>query len=300
MRKFLVLPLLLILSSALFAEKDDAEKRVYHAKRINPHPPIIDGLANDVVWQKVEWSGDFIQREPYEGKPPSQQTAFKIMYDDHNLYVLIRAFDDEPDKIERRVTRRDAFEGDWVEINIDSYFDHRTAFSFTLTAAGVKGDEAISDDGNNWDTNWDPIWYGKASVDDKGWLAEFRIPYSQLRFAQKDIHTWGIQVTRRFFRAQERSVWQFIPQKTGGWVSYFGELQGIKGIQPPRRIEVLPYSVADISRYQKEQGNPFADGQNSRYSGGLDAKIGLSSDLTLDVTVNPDFGQVEADPSEIT
>ena len=299
MRKLLVLPLLLILSSALFAEKDDAEKRIYHAKRINPHPPVIDGLANDVVWQKVEWSGDFVQREPYEGKPPSQQTAFKIMYDDHNLYVLIRAFDDEPDKIERRVTRRDAFEGDWVEINIDSYFDHRTAFSFTLTAAGVKGDEAISDDGNNWDTNWDPIWYGKASVDEEGWLAEYRIPYSQLRFAQKDVHTWGIQVTRRFFRAQERSVWQFIPQKTGGWVSYFGELQGIKGIQPPRRIEVLPYSVADISRYQKEQGNPFADGQNSRYSGGLDAKIGLSSDLTLDVTVNPDFGQVEADPSEI-
>jgi hypothetical protein len=299
MRKLLLFPILVFFSANLLASNNPDRKRIYYAKRINPHPPVIDGKSDDAAWQKVEWSGDFLQREPYEGKPPSQQTAFKILYDDKNLYVVIRAFDTEADKIERRVTRRDGFDGDWVEINIDSYFDHRTAFSFTLTAAGVKGDAAISNDGNNRDSNWDPIWYGKASIDAGGWTAEMRIPFSQLRFAAKDEHVWGLQVRRRFFRKEERSVWQFIPQKTGGWVSYFGELRGIKGIKPPRRIELLPYSVGDLNRFRKEAGNPFADGQNARLSGGLDAKLGVTSDLTLDVTINPDFGQVEADPSII-
>ncbi|MFQ5633227.1 MAG: DUF5916 domain-containing protein, partial [bacterium] len=299
MRKLLLLAIFAFLSTSLIASNNPDTKRVYYAKRINPHPPVIDGISNDVVWQKVEWSGDFLQREPYEGKDPSQKTAFKILYDDKNLYVVVRAYDTEPDKIVRRVTRRDGFDGDWVEINIDSYFDHRTAFSFTLTAAGVKGDEAISNDGDNWDSNWDPIWYGKTTVDEEGWTAEMRIPFSQLRFANTEEQVWGLQVQRRFFRKEERSVWQMIPQKTGGWVSYFGELRGIKGIQPPRRIELLPYSVSDINRFQKEEGNPFLDGQTSRFSGGLDAKVGVTTDLTLDVTVNPDFGQVEADPSEI-
>ncbi|MFQ5676702.1 MAG: DUF5916 domain-containing protein, partial [bacterium] len=227
------------------------------------------------------------------------KTAFKILYDENNLYIGVRAFDTEPEKIVRRVTRRDRFDGDWVEINIDSYFDHRTAFSFTINVAGVKGDEAISNDGDNWDSNWDPVWFADVTTDTLGWCAEMRIPFSQLRFANNEEHIWGLQVQRRLFRKEERSVWQYIPQNSGGWVSYFGELHGIKGIRPSRRIELLPYGVSDLRKLPREEGNPFATGQETHFSGGLDVKLGVTSDLTLDATINPDFGQVEADPSEV-
>jgi hypothetical protein len=261
--------------------------------------PEIDGLMNDSCWSKVEWSGDFIQTQPSENKPPSQQTSFKILYDDNNLYVFIRAFDTEPDKISRRISRRDNFDGDMVEINIDSYYDQQTAFSFTATAAGAKGDEAITQDGNNWDDSWNPIWYLKTSIDDKGWCAEMKIPFSQLRFGKKAEHIWGIQLMRHIFRLEERSTWQFIPKGSPGIVHLFGELHGINGIQPKRQIELLPYTVARTERFQKEENNPFLDGKKSAISAGLDGKAAITNDFTLDFSINPDFGQVEADPSEV-
>lgn len=291
--------LISLTASPLQAENNYEEKRVYYAQFVNLHPPQIDGLADDPAWEAAEWAGDFIQRQPYEGYPPSQQTVFKVLYDAKNLYVLIRAYDTEPEKIERRVTRRDIFSGDMVEINIDSYYDHRTAFSFTINAAGSKGDELISNDGANWDTNWDPVWFGKVSIDSLGWIAEIRIPFSQLRFSKSEVQVWGFQVMRHYFRNEERSFWQPIPRKAGGWVSYFGELRGIRNIGQPRRIELLPYTVTDMKRFEREAGNPFRDGQTERLSTGLNVKLGLSSDFTLDMSINPDFGQVEADPSEI-
>lgn len=295
----LLTAVLLLPVVALAAATQPAAKKMYHTKHLNPHPPVIDGRLDDPVWEKLEWAGDFTQREPNDGKPPSLQTSFKITYDDKNLYIGIRAHDDQPEQIVRRVTRRDSFDGDWVEINIDSYFDHRTAFSFTINAAGVKGDEAVSNDGENWDANWNPVWFGEVAVDDQGWCAEMRIPFSQLRFGDKEAHVWGMQVQRRIFRKQERSVWQYIPQNTAGWVSYFGELHGLKGIQAAQRIEILPYGVSSLRRAQEQAGNPFATGEHRKLSGGLDAKAGVTSDLTLDLTLNPDFGQVEADPSEV-
>ncbi|RMF68197.1 MAG: hypothetical protein D6743_03735, partial [Calditrichaeota bacterium] len=274
-------------------------KKIYVTKPAEPLPPVIDGRLDDQAWQQAEWATGFTQQRPDDGAKPSQETAFKIVFDKHNLYVGIRAYDTEPDRVVRRVTRRDRFDGDLVEINIDSYFDHRTAFSFTLNAAGVRGDEYVSNDGDNWDSSWDPVWFGAVAVDDQGWTAEMKIPFSQLRFANKDEHVWGIQVMRQIFRKEERSLWQYIPQNSGGWVSYFGELHGLKGIKSSRRVELLPYSVSDLRRFPREEGNPFATGQNSHFSGGLDAKMAVTSDLTLDLTVNPDFGQVEADPSEV-
>lgn len=260
---------------------------------------MMDGRLDDPAWDRVEWGGDFIQRDPYEGKKPSQETAFKILYDDKYIYVGIRAYDTEPDKIVHRLTRRDHFDGDWVEINIDSYFDQRTAFSFTVNAAGVKGDEFISNNGDRWDTTWDPIWYAKASDDELGWTAEMKIPLDQLRYGNKETHIWGIQVTRRFFRKQERSVWQFIPKDAPGWVHLFGELHGIEGIKAQKQFDLFPYIVTQHQRSQEEEGNPFAPGHASQIKGGLDGKVGITSDLILDFTINPDFGQVEADPSEI-
>lgn len=261
--------------------------------------PEIDGLMTDSCWNTVEWKGDFIQTQPYENKPPSQQTSFKILFDDNNLYVFIRAFDTEPEKISRRISRRDNFDGDIVSIQIDSYYDQQTAFSFTAMASGAKGDEAITQDGNNWDESWNPVWYLKTSIDDKGWCAEMKIPFSQLRFGKKTDHIWGIQVMRHIFRLEERSTWQFIPKGSPGIVHLFGELHGISGITPKSRIELLPYTVARTERFKKAESNPFLDGEKSAISAGLDGKAAITSDLTLDFTINPDFGQVEADPSEV-
>jgi len=275
-----------------------ADPRVYTTARA-PAAPRIDGRLDDPVWDAVEWSGGFVQREPDEGAPPTGDTRFKILYDDANLYVAYRALDPEPARIASILGRRDDFPGDWVEINIDSYHDRRTAFSFTASVSGTQGDEFVSEDGEHWDGNWDPVWEHQARIDDEGWTAEARIPLSQLRYADKPEHVWGIQVQRRIHRQEERSVWQTIPKDEDGWVSRFGELRGIRGIEAPRRLEILPYVIAQGERFEAVSGDPFADGSRGKLSGGLDGKIGVTTDLTLDLTVNPDFGQVEADPSEV-
>ena len=197
--------LLLIFNAPNLLSQDNTStdlppKKSYATQMISTTvPPEIDGKLDDPAWETVEWGGDFILRQPEYGPAPKAKTSFKILYDAKNLYIAFRCFDDEPDKIEKRMSRRDGFEGDWVEINIDSYHDLRTAFSFTTTAAGVKGDELISNNGNNWDGNWNPIWFTKTNIDEEGWTVETRIPLSQLRFRNADIQTWGIQMTRRGF-----------------------------------------------------------------------------------------------------
>ena len=231
--------------------------------------------------------------------PPSQQTKFKILYDASFLYVAFRCYDTEPHKIEQRLSRRDGFSGDWVELNIDSYYDKRTSFSFTITAAGVKGDELVSENGNNWDSSWNPIWYAKTNTDAEGWTAEMKIPLSQIKFSGSQNQVWGLQSTRRFFREEERSLWQRVPRDAPGWVSEFGELHGLKNLKPQKQLEIQPYTVAQIETFEPEEGNPFRDGTEGKIPAGLDAKIGVTNDLTLDLTINPDFGQVEADPSAI-
>ncbi len=298
MKKALLI-LFCIFLAQQFAVADTPEKRMYTAKNINPHPPAIDGKLDDEVWQDGEWGDGFIQREPYEGKAPTQKTTFKILYDDQNLYIAIRASDNEPEKTVKRISRRDDLEGDWVLIEFDSYFDHRTAFAFGVSAAGVKCDFLISDDGDNEDLNWNPIWQVRTASDDQGWTAEMKIPLSQLRYGKEEDQVWGLQVTRNLFRKEEVSNWQFIPRDAGGWVHAFGELHGLNGLKAARQIELYPYSVGQLQTYEREVGNPFATGQTTNFMAGLDGKVGLTSNLTLDFTLNPDFGQVEADPSEV-
>jgi hypothetical protein len=294
-RKCLLLVMILF-SSLCYSQ--EIPKKIYNTK-FTPKAPQIDGVMDDECWNLVEWGGSFTQTQPYENKPPTQETAFKILYDDNNLYVFIRAYDTEPEKISRIMTRRDNFTGDMVEINIDSYFDKQTAFSFTAMASGAKGDEAVTLNGNNWDDSWNPVWFLGTSVDDKGWNAEMKIPLSQLRFGKKDEHVWGLQFMRHIYRDEERSNWQYVPKGSPGVVHLFGELHGIKNITPKHQIELLPYTVAKVERFEKTEGNPFLTGKSSSISAGLDGKIGLTNDLTLDFTINPDFGQVEADPSEV-
>lgn len=295
--------LVCILSAYALCAQDSTSiipKRVYLTKPLGiEKAPVVDGFLDDRSWDIVEWTGDFIENRPDENTPPSYQTKFKIVYDEKNLYIGIRCFDAEPNKIVSRLSRRDGFEGDWVGFVIDSYHDLRTAVLFVVTAAGVKGDEFISNNGNEEDPNWNPIWYTKTNIDAEGWTAEMKIPLSQLKFGKSVEQVWGLQVMRRFFREEERSNWQRIPLDAPGWVSEFGQLQGLLNLEPQKQMEIQPYTVAKLETYEGQEGNPFLDGNDRKISGGLDAKIGITNDLTLDLTLNPDFGQVEADPSAI-
>ena len=293
------IPFFIVIFMIQFYRPLQAQKRVYHTERINPHAPVIDGRIDEPAWAGVGWEGEFIQRQPYEGKEPSQKTAFKILYDDKNVYCAIRAYDTDPEKIDQRMSRRDEMSGDFVGVQLDSYFDHLTAFTFLVNAGGVKMDGIFTNDGNNEDLTPDPVWNVKTSVDDKGWVAEMQIPMSQIRFGNKESHVWGLQVARFLFRKEELSCWQHIPKDAPGWVHQFGELHGITGIKPSRRFELLPYSVGRMETMKEEVGNPFVPGREWGGNFGLDGKIGVTSDLTMDLTINPDFGQVEADPSVV-
>lgn len=297
--RYCIVIILSLWAKIVLASSDSLFAKRTYVTTFTPAPPHIDGLLEDEVWNAVAWASDFVQREPADGEAPTFQTAFKILYDAKNLYIAIRAYDNEPGQIARRMARRDGFDGDFVEVNIDSYFDKRTAFSFTLCASGVINDEAVSNNGENWDSSWDPIWWGKTRIDHLGWTAEMCIPLSQLRFPNSDNMVWGLQVLRYIFRKQERSYWQYIPQNSTGWVHLFGELHGLKGIRPQKQLEIMPYVVGMADRYPSEKNNPFATGKEQQLNVGGDAKIGITSDITLDLTVNPDFGQVEADPSQV-
>jgi hypothetical protein len=290
----------LMIGLSLHAQKKDSiiPKKKYFTSQMNG-TITMDGIPSEEAWNAVEWGGDFIQNQPNEGQAPSQQTHFKILYDAQFLYVAYQCLDKSPDSIDKRMGRRDEFPGDWVELNIDSYHDLRTGFSFTLSVSGVRSDEFISSDGNNWDASWNPIWFAKTHIDDKGWTGEVKIPLSQLRYGNETDKVWGFQVTRRILRKEERSNWQYIPQNSGVWVSAFGELHGLKNIPMHRQVEIAPYIIAQADTYKKEPGNPFAKGSDTKLTGGLDGKLAVTNDLILDFTINPDFGQVEADPSQV-
>ncbi len=303
------LPALMLLAAGFAAAQDKAKpapepaKKCYVTARLASAPPEIDGKLDDEAWSRVPWSDGFIQSEPYEGREPSEKTAFKIAYDDKNIYVGVRAYDSQPGKVERRMARRDQAGGDSIDVGFDSLFDHLTAFIFSVNAAGVKADQLVANDGqssgNGDDMSWDPIWDVATSVDAEGWTAEMRIPLSQLKFAARDDQVWGLQVRRTLFRNNESSDWQFIPRNTSGLVHCFGELKGLSGLAAPHQVEILPYTVGSLQYDRAVPGNPFATGRERTLQGGVDGKVGITSDLTMNFTINPDFGQVEADPSVV-
>lgn len=274
-------------------------KKVYTTQRLEGAAPVIDGIIDDQAWQNGFWESGFVQHEPRENVAPAFDTEFKIFYDDNNLYIAFRAHDESPDSIVRRLSRRDDRQGDWLGIQFDSYFDQRTGFTFFVSAAGVKTDNIFLNDGDSEDFTWDPVWYAKTAITDSGWVAEMQVPLNQLRFGNLENHTWGLQVARYTFRRQEVSLWQPISRNAGGWVRFIGEMHGISGIHPKKQVAVTPYLVGQTERFEKEEGNPFRTGRSRSVNAGVDAKIGITSDLTLDLSVNPDFGQVEADPSVV-
>lgn len=253
----------------------------------------IDGIIDEEVWELAPRSGNFIQYEPDEGEPASESTFVRVAFDDEALYVGLECYDSEPDKIVKRLTRRDRYiEGDLVNLIIDSHHDHQTAYAFVLYASGTQRDVYYyNDDWSNED--WDAVWEGRAKVHDWGWCAEFKIPFHCLRFSCEEDPVWGIYFSRRISRKSELDRWLYIPSSVGGFVSHFGHLHGLSGLQPANRVEVLPYVVSYAETEPKHVGNP--DGRDYSANAGFDLKYGLSSSMTLDATVNPDFGQVEQD-----
>ena len=276
-----------------------AQKQNYSASQNIKSPPKIDGSFEDAAWGTIEWTSDFTQYEPNNGAEPSQRTAFKLLYDNSNIYVAIKNYDLEAEMIEGRMTRRDGYEGDMCGIHFDSYYDKRTAFAFLVNAAGVKNDGIFTDDGENYDPSLDPIWFVETKIMNDGWNAEMKIPLSQLRFGKGENLVWGMQVLRTIFRSEEMILWNAIDNKKPGWISNYGMLSNLKNLSPKKQIELAPYVLTKLNKYEAEPGNPYADGLDMGLDGGLDAKIGLTNDFILDLAINPDFGQVEADPSEV-
>jgi len=288
------------LCTATYLFAQNQPKKEYYAGECSKTDISIDGKLEEGAWQNAIWQDDFTQYEPSEGKNPSQKTEFAILLDENYIYVGFKCWDTSSDSIVQRLTRRDEMDGDFVAVQFDSYFDKRTAFSFMANAAGIKNDFIISNDGENEDNTWDPIWLVKTSHDDKGWYSEIKIPLTQLRFEGNSEQTWGLQIGRSLFRKQEVSLWQASSKKTSGWVSQYGELKGLKNLKARKVADVMPYAVARTDRYEKESGNPFKEsGKKNQLDVGLDGKLGLTNNLTLDFTINPDFGQVEADPSQV-
>lgn len=277
--------------------------RVLHAARIVGAAPVLDGRLDDPAWKIAEVSGDFTQREPNAGAPATVRTEARVVYDDDAVYVAMRMYDPDPKSIMSTLTRRDdiSIASDRAGVYIDSYNDHRTAFGFVTTPRGAKSDELVFDDTKE-DWGWDAVWDVATAIDSLGWTAEFRIPLSQLRYSApkgtKQL-VWSVQFQREFPRNAEESYWSPFPPNTGRAVSHFGELRVDEPLATPRRLEFMPYSVGKLTRSTGDAANPFYSHNATAGAVGADLKYGLTSNLTLTATINPDFGQVEADPSVV-
>lgn len=257
-----------------------------------------DGSLSEQVWQRPGLT-TFTQRLPNEGAAPSQKTEVWLAYDDEALYVAARMYDSAPDSIIQILGRRDAdVTADWFTFDIDPYHDRRSGFFFTLSAAGTLRDGTLYNDDWN-DNSWDGVWEGRTRTDSHGRTAEMRIPFSQLRFHHAEKHVWAVNFSRFVGRANESDFVVYTPQKGSGFVSRFIDVDGIENIEPPRDLEVLPYVTSRAEFSQHASGDPFNNG--SKYSPGLgaDFKVALGTDLMLNGTINPDFGQVEVDPAVV-
>ena len=272
-----------------------------NAYRLSPATgaPTLDGRLDDAVWQAADSVHSFTQRDPDLGQPARFATVAKVAVDDQAVYVAVRAYDPDPSKMVAQLTRRDEDSpSDWVLVAFDSRRDQRSAYAFAVNPAGVKRDFLIQT-GANDDASWDAVWDVAVKRDAQGWTAEFRIPLSALRFATGGEGIWGFEMGRIVPRVNEQSFWAPLQRDESRVVAKFGELRGMGGLPAPRRLEVLPYVVSGMTRAPGSHADPFYSAGRMRGSAGLDLKYGVTSDLTLDATVNPDFGQVEADPSQV-
>ena len=262
-------------------------------------PIVLDGKLTEEIWQRAPVVHEFQQREPAEGQPPTFKTEARIAYDAEAIYVGVRAFDTDGARLVGILTRRDQRSpSDWIRIVVDSYFDRRSAYEFGVNPVGVKTDRYYFNDGQS-DDSWDAVWDVEVEKDADGWCAEFRIPFSQLRFNNTSGGPVGFAVIREVGRLAETVSWPMLSRNANGFVSQFGDLTGLRMGGTPKRFEILPYSVGKIDTQPVDIGNPLTSSTDPGGSFGLDVKYAVTPGLTLTATANPDFGQVEADPAVV-
>ena len=297
---------LLILTFFSFLSATGQEKQVIKATHTD-QAMSIDGYLEEPAWGEAEVIHYFVQREPAEGSNASKQTKVRILFGADNLYVGAVMYD-SPDDVENVLGRRDEFNrADWLLVSFDSYFNRRTAYTFAVNAAGVQLDgqqgripTTVTSGINRiegLDTSWDAIWFSSVRITEEGWIAELRIPYSMLRFPGVEEQTWGLHITRRIPRLGEVTEWPFIARtERTNLVARYGQIEGIKNLEPRRNLQFRPYLLSGIDIYE----NPISPGKakyDTRLDMGGDVKVGLGPNIMLDATINPDFGQVEADPA---
>ncbi len=257
-------------------------------------PPIIDGIINDEVWEDAIIENEFVQFEPYNLAAPSEKTEVRLMYDNDYVYIAVNNYDTEPEKITGRLSRKDRWmeafgpHSDWLGIGFDSNNDDRTGYWFAVNPAESRMDVYVSDATNvmeAFDSSWDVVWEFKTAIHDQGWSIEMKIPMSVFQFKANKNEDWGLQVARYIHRLQEEVHWPGRSKGVSGFVPYFGILKGMDNIPSPKKVEILPYVLS---------GN---NDKSYVSSLGLDVKYGMSAQSSLNLTINPDFGQVEADPS---
>jgi hypothetical protein len=264
-----------------------------------PSPIRCDGVLDEAAWATAEPVTEFYQQTPSQGSPVTQKTDFRILFDEGALYIGARLYDAHPESIQANLGRRDAsLPADRISVYIDPYHDKRSGYLFVVNAAGLKVDGLMYNDGAQ-DLTWDGVWEGRAHRDSLGWSAEMVIPFSQLRFQSEAQPVWGINFKRVIVRRAEESLVAYTPLDGAGFVSRFPDLIGLSGIRPSRSIELLPYVTSKGEFLQHDSGNPFNDGSQFDGRAGLDLRAPVGRRLTLNATVNPDFGQVEVDPAVV-
>ena len=268
------------------------------ATRIN-ESITLDGKLNEEAWKINPGISSFIQRNPYEGKTSTQKTVVHIAYNDNAIYIAATMYDTDPDSIIARLTRRDVdIETDGFFVYLDPFSDRRSGFYFGVSAAGTQYDGILYND--DWeDASWDGVWESKINIDKEGWTVEMRIPLSQLRFQNKAENIWGINIKRIIARNNEEDFLVYVPKNESGFVSRFAELHGINNVKPSNGIEILPYVTTKAEYSHRDDNNPFNDGSKYTPAIGADFKMALGTNLTLNASANPDFGQVEIDPAVI-
>ncbi|MEK6371779.1 MAG: DUF5916 domain-containing protein [Acidobacteriota bacterium] len=273
------------------------EHPILRAVRVSK-PPVIDGDLSDPAWQSAPEFTDFTQHDPDDTKPATMRTSIRILYDDKAIYFGAKI--DDTHRPTALLTRRDSFvQTDFLSINIDSQHDRLSGAAFTVYPSGTQVDSILYNDIGE-DGSWDAVWDSATKILADGWIAEVRVPFSQLRFPEKPVHVWGLNITRRTVRNNEWVRIVNTPKGQTGFVSHFADIEGIEGIHRGRPLELVPYAVGRSDVLSRtDRSNPFLDQIKYRNDAGLDVKYGITSNLTLTGTINPDFGQVEVDPAVV-
>lgn len=264
------------------------------------HSIVLDGELDEAMWEQAAVASGFTQRTPNEGADATERTEARIIYTNDVIYVGIKAYDSAMDSIAATLFRKDGSAySDWVYVSFDSYNDDRTSFNFAVNPKGVRKDILIFDNDSE-DIRWDAVWQAETKINENSWTVEMRIPLSQLRYSTGETqYNWGVNFQRRIARKEEIAFWAPTPQDASGFVSQYGELEGIRDLEKPARLEIIPYASGSLTRAPVQTGNPYFESNDWTGSIGGDVRYGLTSDLTLTATINPDFGQVEADPAVI-